>query len=44
MFEIVPIGNYWFSVVGASALMFVVIELSKVIFRFKLEDDNHAFS
>jgi len=39
MFEIVPIGNYWFAVVGASALMFVVIELSKVLFRFKLKGE-----
>ncbi len=37
MFKVVPIGNYWFVVVGASVLMFIVIELSKVIFRFKLE-------
>jgi len=37
MFKVVPIGNYWFMVVGASVLMFVVIELSKVLFRFKLK-------
>ena len=29
MFEVVPIGNYWFPVVGASLLMFLVIEISK---------------
>ncbi len=37
MFEVVPIGNYWFAVVGASVLMFIVIELSKVLFRSKLK-------
>jgi Ca2+-transporting ATPase len=44
MFEIVPIGNYWFMVVGASVLMFIVIELSKVLFRFNLKGNNHALS
>ncbi len=37
MLKVVPIGNYWAVVALASVLMFVVIELSKWLFRHKFE-------
>lgn len=42
MFEVEPIGNYWFAVMGASLLMFIIIELSKVLFKVKLKGGHHA--
>jgi len=37
LFDVVPIGAYWYVVLGASVIMFIVIELSKVLFRLKLK-------
>ena len=33
VFGIVPIGNYWFAAFGVALVMFIVIELCKLIFR-----------
>ncbi len=41
LLRIVPIGKYWFLVMGASVLMFIIIELCKDLFKLHLKGNNN---
>ena len=41
LMNVVPIGKYWVMVVGASILMFIIIELCKDLFKIHLKGGKH---